>query len=525
MNMKGKIDLYAKIRREYRWGVGTIRGIAQMFKVHRRLVRDALDNPLPPKRKVPLRQHTNLAPAIPLIDVLLLADRDVPYPQRHSAPSIHHQIQCELAALRVAGSTVRGYVRKRKTELGLASQQVDLAAERTEVFEWMRAVQQGAIPRSELKKELSHVLEIDKLLRGTREGPLAQRKKAMTVLSHEKGVGWPLVCSFLHLSRRSVRRYWKRFQEGSTAALFAKRVNTRRKSQDDRIRQAVFALLHSPPSTYGINRTTWKMADMQEILRTQGHSLSRHLIRTFIEAAGYKWRKARTVLTSKDPNYQTKVDGIVKILTELKDDEAFFSIDEFGPFAVKKRGGRKRVGPEETYTVPQWEKSKGYLIITAALELSRNQITHFYSNKKNTQEMIKMMDLLRTQYRNCKTIYLSWDAASWHISKDLFEHIERRNNEGLAEGYPAVKTAPLPAGAQFLNVIESVFSGMARGIIHNSDYCSVEATKDAIDRYYAERNEHFRVHPKRAGRKIWGQERVQSEFHEANNCKDPHYYW
>jgi hypothetical protein len=183
------------------------------------------------------------------------------------------------------------------------------------------------------------------------------------------------------------------------------------------------------------------------------------------------------------------------------------------------------VGPEETYTVPQWEKSKGSLIITAALELSRNQITHFYSNKKNTQEMIKMTDLLLTQHRNCKTIYLSWDAASWHISKDLFEHIERRNNEGLAEGYPIVKTAPLPAGAQFLNVIESVFSGMARGIIHNSDYHSVEATKDAIDRYYAERNEHFRIHPKRAGRKIWGHERVQSEFHEGNNCKDPLYYW
>jgi hypothetical protein len=136
MNMNVKIDLYAKIRREYRWGVGTIRGVAQLFKVHRRLVRDALENPFPPKRKIPLRQHTNLAPAIPLIDVILLADRDVPYPQRHSAPSIHHQIQCEFAGVRVAGSTVRGYVRKRKTELGLASQLVDLAAERSEVFEW-----------------------------------------------------------------------------------------------------------------------------------------------------------------------------------------------------------------------------------------------------------------------------------------------------------------------------------------------------------------------------------------------------
>jgi len=28
---------------------------------------------------------------------------------------------------------------------------------------------------------------------------------------------------------------------------------------------------------------------------------------------------------------------------------------------------------------------------------------------------------------------------------------------------------------------------MARGILHNSDYDSVEAAKDAIDRYYAER--------------------------------------
>ena len=210
---------------------------------------------------------------------------------------------------------------------------------------------------------------------------------------------------------------------------------------------------------------------------------------------------------------------------ELKSDEAFFAIDEFGPFAVKKRGGRKRVAHGEDYTVPQRQKSKGRPIITAALELSHNQVTHFYSDEKNTQEMIKMMDLLRTQYRNCSTIYLSWDAASWHISRDLAKHVKQRNDEALAEGYPVVKTAPLPAGAQFLNVIESVLSGMARAIIHNSDYCSVEAAKDAIDRYYTERNEYFQAYPKRAGHKIWEQERVQSEFCESNNCKDPLYCW
>jgi hypothetical protein len=147
----------------------------------------------------------------------------------------------------------------------------------------------------------------------------------------------------------------------------------------------------------------------------------------------------------------------------------------------------------------------------------------FYSRTKNTEEMIKMADLLRAKYRTCRTIYLSWDAASWHISKKLLAHLDELNQKASLDGYPIVKTAPLPAGAQFLNVIESVFSGMARAIIHNSDYPSVEAVQAAIGLYFAERNAHFFEHPKRAGQKIWGKERVPSEFLEGQNCKDPLY--
>ena len=45
------------------------------------------------------------------------------------------------------------------------------------------------------------------------------------------------------------------------------------------------------------------------------------------------------VLTSSDPNYRTKVERIVKILSGLRTDEAFFSIDEFGPFAAQAMFG------------------------------------------------------------------------------------------------------------------------------------------------------------------------------------------
>jgi hypothetical protein len=152
--------------------------------------------------------------------------------------------------------------------------------------------------------------------------------------------------------------------------------------------------------------------------------------------------------------------------------------------------------------VPQWQKSKGCLIITAALELSGNQVSHFYSTKKNTTEMIRMMDLLLDRYR---------------------ERIEENNKAAVASGGPIVDTAPLPARAQFLNVIESIFSGMARAIIHNSNYRSVEEAKGAINRYFDERNRHFREHPRRAGKRIWGKERVPSEFADGNCCKDPRF--
>ena len=155
----------------------------------------------------------------------------------------------------------------------------------------------------------------------------------------------------------------------------------------DYVKEAVFKILHSPPTDHGCNRTTWKVDDLQQALEKSGLTLGKHAIRTVIKVAGYRWLKARKVLTSKDPDYRTKLDNIHRILGNLSEDEGFFSIDEYGPFAIKCRQGRRLVAPGQTAIVPQWRKSKGILIMTAALELSTNQVTHFYSKKKNTDEM------------------------------------------------------------------------------------------------------------------------------------------
>jgi transposase len=398
-----------------------------------------------------------------------------------------------------------------------------LRAVRQAAFDWMRKVLHGEVSLHALAGELGEVSDLNELLTVVTEGRLSDRSRALAVLAREKGFSISAIREFLNLSKASVLKYRRHYHEGGAELLLARKTPSTTKFDKEPNKQTVFSLLHAPPSAYGINRTTWRMVDLQEVLRRQGQPLCKDVIRTILKDAGYKWRSARTVLTSKDPEYRAKVEAINNILSELGQDEAFFSIDEYGPFAVKKKGGLKRVPPGQEYVVPQWQKSKGWMILTAALELSRNQVTHFYSRAKNTEEMIRMADLLRAQYRTCRTIYLSWDAASWHISKKLLAHLEKLNQDAAGDGYPIVKTAPLPAGAQFLNVIESVFSGMARAIIHNSDYPSIEAAQDAIGLYFAERNAHFSKYPKRAGQKIWGKERVPSEFREGQNCKDPLY--
>ncbi len=224
------------------------------------------------------------------------------------------------------------------------------------------------------------------------------------------------------------------------------------------------------------------------------------------------------VLTSSDPEFSEKVARIRSILSNLQADEAFFSIDEYGPFSIKHHVGRSLVPPGEQPLVQQWQKSRGCLIVTAAIELSTNQVTHFYSPNKNTSEMIRMMEILLDRYRSRRKIYLSWDAASWHVSKELFKRV-KDHNAASEDGGTLVETVPLPARAQFLNVIEAIFSGMSGAIIQNSNYKSVDEAKAAIDRYFKERNEYFFRHPKRAGNKTWGKEPEVARFSEAANCK------
>jgi len=328
----------------------------------------------------------------------------------------------------------------------------------------MAHIQQGKhegitqlITRRDQKLFVGHILP------ALKSRSLRHRRRALVLTFHLLGVSVPHIAEFLVLSQHETKKLIRRFRYGHISKLLVRTFKGVRKAERKDLRDRLFAIMHAPPIEYDVNRTTWTIKLLQQQLSKEGVQIGHNTISKMIRAEGYNFRKTREVLTSNDPDYRQKLIKITRILRRLGPADRFFSVDEYGPFSIKQHGGKRRVRRGKYPTVPQYQISKGRLIVTAALELSTNQVTHFYSTKKDTHEMISLVQLLLTQYSGCRRIYFSWDAASWHSSKRFLAEVRRVNNVAYRKQnkMPIVKLAPLPARAQFLNVIESVFSGMS----------------------------------------------------------------
>ncbi len=267
----------------------------------------------------------------------------------------------------------------------------------------------------------------------------------------------------------------------------------------------VIEILHAKPSAYGINRSNWNLPSLASAYEQEHKEIiSTSTIGCWLRQYGFSIKKARKVLTSPDPDYREKVELLLYTLQNLNHGELFFFIDELGPLRVKKYGGRALVRKGEVLTYPQEQTHRGIIMMSGALSATTNQVSWIYGLSKDTSAMIDLIELLYNQHFSASKLYVTWDAASWHRSTMLIEWLDAFNatTTSSAEG-PIIHLVPLPTSSQFLDVIEAVFSGMKRAVVHHSDYRDASEMKKAISLHFTERNAHFQDNPRRAGKKIW----------------------
>ena len=299
----------------------------------------------------------------------------------------------------------------------------------------------------------------------------------------------------------TIYNWLRRFKDKRLESIETHIHSPQRDERHEERQRRILDIVHKMPAAFGINRTTWTYgAIIQAYMIEYGCEIGSGMIKSAIEKSGYKWQRARRVLMSPDPHYREKVQRLLDTLQSLKEGERFFFIDEAGPYRVKKYGGRvlRPNGCPGNIETPQ--ECRGKVQFAAALEAISNQMTWVFGSDKSSTTMLQLLNVISENRRQCSKIYLTWDAITMHYSHAVTKWVEEHNQ---AKQGPQIEVVPLPVSSQFLNVIESVFSGMKRAVICNSDYASVDEMQKAIALHFAERNAFYRANPKRAGSKIW----------------------
>lgn len=452
------------IRRKVREGECSIRGAAREFGISRNTVRKILAHPAPLPYRRRAGSSPKLGPHMGAIRTMLEAETGRSSPS--TAAAIFERLRLEdgysgsystvwrcVRSLRAEELQIEIEVRNHRTasltggnrpyphayklrsehrvirqdevsSAGLAPRKISVtlrldakAERRRAAFTWMQAASVGDIDLQTAGPAISSLRDLDTLINGMKRGAPRDWASTMAVIARARGISAREVGAFVDVCPRTVRKRCTVHAAGGASALYSRRPRANRRVADETLKDAIFALLHEPPSLHGINRTSWIMPELSRVLAFKGHPAGLHTIRAIVKAAGYRWRKARVVLTSQDPDYVMKLEAVQAILSGLSADEAFFSIDEFGPFSIRMRQGVMLEEPGPHRVVPQHQRSKGSLIMTAALELSANQITHFYSRKKNTEEMIRLnLSRMPGSGHACPAPSTRWNSASGHAS-------------------------------------------------------------------------------------------------------------
>lgn len=395
----------------------------------------------------------------------------------------------------------QGMMRKPRLQPGATRKEI----ERFELKAWLLNIVLSRPTPENVRNELK-IETLERITEVARNGAVALRKRALAILARSNGFSEALVAECLNMGAATISRACGDFRH-SDDPLQALRRRPRRKDDERRRRMAnsLLEILHHNPNAYDVNRSNWTCESLADVYEQQHkHRISGSTVGRCLKEAGYSRKKSRQVLTSPDPEYREKVELVLATLHSLRGDEMFFFIDELGPLQVKRYGGRCYTPRNRTPTHPQNQHSKGSIIFHAALSATTNQVTWVYDSAKDTSGMIDLVELLSNQHHDKSRLYITWDAASWHSSNQLMEWVAEFNAVSCArKDGPMIEFVPLPTSSQFLNVIETVFGTMKKTVIHGSNYGSQEEMKTAISRHFRERNEFFKLNPRRAGTKIW----------------------
>lgn len=147
--------------------------------------------------------------------------------------------------------------------------------------------------------------QVEKLVRSS---DAVTHRRARIVLLSAEGRRVAEIVAATGLSDRTVRNTLRAFNRAGVASLPRRKPPGAKRRLDEASRAALHELLHTPPTTYGIESALWTAPDLARVAKERGlaEQLSPDTVRREVRRSGKSWKRAKRWTTSPDPDYQRK---------------------------------------------------------------------------------------------------------------------------------------------------------------------------------------------------------------------------
>jgi len=283
------------------------------------------------------------------------------------------------------------------------------------------------------------------------------------------------IAAEVHLDRRQVALWRRRFQEGGIEALRRDAARPGRPAKvtskvEDRI---VATTLHEKPAA----RTHWSTRTLAAKL-----GLSATTVRRVWQRNGLKPHLQRTFKLSNDPQFVDKLRDIVGLYLDPPERALIFSCDEKSQIQALDRtqpGLPMKRGRAGSMTHDY--KRNGTTTLFAALNVLNGQVIGQCRQRHTHVEWLQFLRKIDRQTPKGLTLHLIADNYATHKHPEV--------QKWLAE-HPRFRMHYTPTSSSWLNMVERFFRDISENRIRRDSFASVRELIRAIQAYVAEHNRH-----------------------------------
>ena len=324
-------------------------------------------------------------------------------------------------------------------------------------------------------------------------------RRSQIILASAAGQPPPAIAELVGYSRQNVCLVIHDFEARGLACLEARQSGPKPGEEllfDAAKQEQLKALAHTSPRNYGQPRSTWTLKSLAQVCYEQGiidEPVSYETIRQTLLRMGITWKRAKTWITSPDPEYARKKrqrDRLMQMAAHHDDwvigfqDEVWWSRLAYPQLQAWSEDAPLKLHQkqlEKTDPDPKAIACYGLWCPLLALMMVRFVQSRPVSDL-TCQYLEWVCQALETLGK--RVLVLVWDNASWHISQAVRQWVLEHNRLVKQRGGLRLVICLLPVKSPWLNAIEAKWVHAKRAIIDPTHVLTVDQVKQRVCEYF-----------------------------------------